>query len=358
MKKIGFYLGLAFLTSLLFINCSDNDADPVNEEVTSSYKEVLSNDAMVIIATYTDLANKATILKNAIYSLSIGDEVALQKAKDAWVAARAPWELSEAFLFGPVKQPEDIDAAIDSWPVDVAAINAVFASGIPITQSVIEANNETRGFHTLEYYLWGVSGNKTASQLTDREIEYLKAVALDLENKTAQLVNEWSPSGKNYYDKLVLANGAPYHSQQAALIELAEGMATIANEVGTEKIEEPLNGNGGNPFPEKEESRFSKNSLLDFADNIRSIQNIYLGNYGTTVQGKGLTHIIAPLNPTLDAQVKTKIIAAIQAIEAVPVSFTDAIYNNRAAVENAQAKVGELSQVFEKQLIPYMSNNL
>jgi uncharacterized iron-regulated protein len=361
MKKIGIYLGLVLLSFSLFTNCSDNDADESITDNTNLYKQVLANDATVIIATYTDLATKAAILRNAVYNLSIGDEAALQAAKDAWVAARAPWELSEAFLFGPVEQDSEngnIDDAIDSWPVDVTAINAIFASGIEITQGVIEANNDTRGFHTLEYYLWGINGDKTASQLTSREIEYLRAVALDLENKTAQLVNEWSPSGKNYYNVLVSANAAPYYSQEAALKELVEGMITIANEVGTEKIEESLNGNNGSAYPEKEESRFSKNSLLDFADNIRSIQNIYLGNYGTTVQGKGLTDIVAPLNPTLDALVRTKIIAAIQAIEAIPVSFTYAIYNNRPAVENAQAKVGELSEVLEKQLLPFMSNNL
>ncbi|MDR1876738.1 MAG: imelysin [Flavobacteriaceae bacterium] len=360
MKKTGFYLGLAFLSLTLFINCSDNDPDIATTEDNTLYKEVLTNEAAVITATYVDLAGKAAVLKDAIDALQIGNDAALQTAKEAWRAAREPWELSESFLFGPVKTPEDIDAAIDSWPVDVSEINAIFNSGIPITLDVISANEETRGFHTLEYYLWGIDGNKTASELTAREIEYLKVVALDLKNKTQYLANEWSPSGGNYSGQLINANvNNPYYrSQKDALKTLVAQMIVIADEVGTNKIEVPLNGNLGSAKPDEEESRFSKNSLLDFADNIRSIQNLYLGSYKSAVSGKGITHVIAPLNPELDDLVKAKIIAAIEAIEAIPVSFTDAIINNRSAVENAQEKVGELSEVLEKQLTTYISDNL
>ncbi|MDR3273696.1 MAG: imelysin [Flavobacteriaceae bacterium] len=354
MRKTFIYLGISLFASNLLINCSDNEVSVIDDN-SALYKEVLTNEANVITSTYVDLAQKAQALKTAVDALEIGDDAALQNAKDAWVAARKPWEQSEAFLFGPV-EIEGIDPAIDSWPVNVSAINTILNSGSSITQDVIETNNETRGFHTLEYYLWGNDGTKTASQLTAREIEYLKAVASDLSAKTDYLSNSWSPSGGNYSNTLISANNTTYPSQKSAIQELVEGMISIADEVASNKIAVPF-GNGGTPDPEQEESRFSKNSLLDFADNIRSIQNIYFGTYGT-VQGKGLTDIIAPLNSSLDATVKTKIAAAISAIEAVPISFTDAIYNNKDAVENAEDAVLDLQDTLEKQLIPFISNNL
>ncbi|MGQ3088153.1 MAG: imelysin family protein, partial [Flavobacterium sp.] len=70
------------------------------------------------------------------------------------------------------------------------------------------------------------------------------------------------------------------------------------------------------------------------------------GDFGGN-DGAGITDIIAHHNQTLDTEVKAKITAAINAIEAIPGTFSDAIYNNRPAVSNAQAKVAELQLLLE-----------
>ena len=248
---------------------------------------------------------------------------------------------------------------MDTWPVDVEAMNNILSSGQPITANVIASNPEARGFHLLEFLLWGENGTKTVAQITAREFEYLKAAAEDLQNNTQTLINGWSSSAGNYVAYFLTAgnaNNVKYPSQKAALEEFVHGIITIADEVANTKIQEPLNGpNGEGVSPQAEESRFSKNSLLDFADNIRSVQNVYLGDYNA-IDGKGLTDVVAARNPQLDATIKAKISEAITAIEAIPVSFTDAIYNNRPAVENAQEKVNELFNLLQTQLLPLINN--
>jgi len=341
--------------SQLFTNCSDNASDPLEPAVDLN-KEVLTNTSVeVITKTYFDLYTNATLLKTACQNLSIGDETKLLAVKNAWAATRAPWEKSEGFLYGPV-DTEGIDPAIDSWPVDVNAINNILNSSQAITSALLN-NNDARGFHTIEYLVWGLNGNKTASQLTPREIEYLLAAVQNLQTKTEQLYNGWAQTGGNFANNFIKAgqSGSIYSSQKSALEELAEGLVIIADEVANGKIEEPLNGNAGGAKPEAEESRFSNNSKLDFANNIRSIQNIYLGDYGT-IQGKGLTDLVASKNATLDATIKTKITEAINAIEAIPGNFTNAIFNNRTAVQNAQQKVVALKVILESQLQPLISN--
>jgi len=69
-----------------------------------------------------------------------------------------------------------------------------------------------------------------------------------------------------------------------------------------------------------------------------------------------LTDLVASKNATLDATIKAKISDAITAIEAIPGTFTDAIFNNRTAVQNAQQKVAELKVTLESQLQPLISN--
>ena len=66
------------------------------------------------------------------------------------------------------------------------------------------------------------------------------------------------------------------------------------------------------------------NSLVDFQDNMRSVQNAYLGSVpeaGTS--GKGLTAFVASVDPTLDARVKTEIQAAIDAHRRDPGALPD-----------------------------------
>jgi putative iron-regulated protein len=346
----------ASLFSLIFSSCSDNDAeeqDP-NQQL---YTEVLTDISTdVITETYASLYNNSVSLYTAIQNLSIGNEAELSAVKNAWMATREPWELSEGFLYGPV-DTQGIDPAIDSWPVDVNAINNILNSSNSITSTTLESNNEARGFHTIEYFVWGLNGDKTAAQLTARELEYLLATAQNLKEKTLQLYHGWLHTQGNFAANFISAgeNGSIYASQKDALSELAEGLVIIADEVANGKIEEPLNGNAGGAKPEAEESRFSNNSKLDFANNIRSIQNIYNGDYNG-IDGKGLTQVVSLTNVTLDTQIKTKISETISAIEAIPGTFTDAITNHRAAVQNAQTKVTELHTLLNNQLLPLISN--
>ncbi len=342
----------------LFSSCSDND--PITEENNDQkvlYTTVLTDiSGEVVTKTYIDLAANAATLHQKTQQLTIGDEAALEAAKEAWKNTRSPWEKSEGFLYGPV-ETNGIDPAIDSWPVDVNAINNTLGSGQPITSSVLESNNEARGFHTLEYFFWGLNGEKTAADLTDREIEYILAASQNLKEKTEQLADSWSPNGGDYASNFRNAgeSGSIYSSQETALLEMAEGMQGIADEVANAKIETPLNGNNGGPMPQSEESRFSNNSKLDFADNIRSIQNVYLGQYSGNV-GLGISAIVVQENAALDTEMKSAITDAITAIEAIPGTFTDAIQNNRTAVENAQNKVLDLSAIIQNKVLPLLSN--
>ncbi len=349
---------LSLFSTFLLFTCSDNND---NSSITpaTDYSDVLTNEAVnVITKTYENLNNEASALERAANNFTIGDENAFNQIKDAWRAARTPWEQSEGFLFGPVGEKQlNIDGKVDSWPVDVTAIDALLNSGTAITTAVLETNNNTRGFHTIEYFIWGLDGNKTADDLTVRDIEYLKAAATDLKTNMQALYDAWQPNEGNYQHHFINA-GQPntdYTSQKVALQEIVAGMVTIAEEVGGGKIETPLNGNGGNAAPEEEESRFSHNSKADFADNIRSIQNTYLGDYDDT-SNKGITDIVNSINPTLDTTIQTQITEAITAIETIPGTFTDAIINNRAAVQNAQQKVLTLQKTLQSDLVNLISN--
>ena len=79
----------------------------------------------------------------------------------AWLAARQPWETSEAFLFGPVAT-FGLDPNMDSWPLDQDAIVSIMNSqkwsdlewADGDDDAKVESAQNVRGFHTLEFLIF------------------------------------------------------------------------------------------------------------------------------------------------------------------------------------------------------------
>ena len=335
---------LAFATA-----CSDTESPPTDEfDATALLADVPTQ---VIFPTYVDLENRAEALNASVVALGAGvTQPNLEAARDAWRETRVPWEQSEGFLFGPV-DTEGIDPSIDSWPVNVADLDAVLASGDPLTKESIDALEGTlKGFHTIEYLLFGLGGDKTAAELTPRELEYLDAVTQSLVGAVGRLREAWDPAGDDFSATVATA-GEPgnsvYTSQSQAVQEIINGLIVICDEVGNGKISDPFDQQDRT----LEESQFSNNSNADFADNIRSVQNIYLGGYdGRT--GTGIQALVQSEDPALDDTIVAQIDDAITAIGAMTPTFGEAITSNQAAVEAARTAVGALRQTFESEVLP------
>jgi predicted lipoprotein len=339
-------------TFLLTTSCDKKEGP----SPTDDYSEILSNTGEnVILKTYETLAVSAAALQAATQALENDPtQVNLDAAKAAWVAARSPWEQSEGFLFGPVDQ-EGLDPSLDSWPVNVTDLNNVLSSSDQLTVNFLAQQDGTlKGFHTIEFLLWGEDSQKQVGDFTAREFEYLAAASGVLAADAQQLYDLWKPAGGNYITHILTAGESSqvYISQKAALEEMTNALVVIADEVGNGKINDP--------FAQQdlafEESRFSANSKADFADNIRSIKNIYTGTFSNFGNSKSLSEIIAAGNATTDSAVKDQIETAILAIESIPGTFSDAVFNNPAAVAAAQSKVRELQAILEEQVLPIISN--
>jgi len=119
---------------------------------------------VVVLPTYKDLKDANANLHTAVQNLAASPSNAnFEAAATAWMAARQPWEMSEAFLFGPVDEL-GLDPNMDSWPLDQDAIKNVLASGDfsgldwkgdfdEEDEGIAEAQS-IRGFHTLEFLLF------------------------------------------------------------------------------------------------------------------------------------------------------------------------------------------------------------
>ena len=256
-----------------------------------------------------------------------------------------PWEQSEGFLFGPVSA-QGWDPAMDSWPLNRDDLEAVLASDEVLDLEFVTNLPETqKGFHTIEYLLWGEDSLKTADQFDDRELEYLLALSEELVLITSDLATSWTEGvgGQAAYREVFTTAGedgnTAYPSLSSAAQEILVGMSGICDEVANGKIADPYDARD----PNLVESQYSFNSLFDFQDNMRSVLNAYTGDMpdGRDRRATGSTTGSRSATRMLDERFQAEIDAAIAALEAIPPPFRDAITDpaNDEAIEAAQQAI-------------------
>lgn len=343
---------------------SDSDADDISIEhdFSLTLKDFTNN---TVVATYADMKTKSATLYHYIQSFEVsGSQVDIDSACSAWRATRVPWEQSESFLFGPA-ETNSLDPLLDSWPLDKAQLDQVLASSQNITTDYVRngLGAVLRGFHTIEYLLFSEGKAKKASTITAREKSYLKAASEVLKDDCLRLWALWHGkegitgedaarldelginAGVGFASEFINSGnvGSRYLSQKDAIDEIIQGCIGIADEVANGKIADPFNTKDVLQV----ESWFSWNSLTDFVNNIKSIENAFYG--GTNEKNRSANNLAAmvkKLKPELEAQLASKISIAKQSILAIPAPFRNNL-DKAAPIEAAMAAVNDLIPVLE-----------
>ncbi len=138
----------------------------VNNGLSEDEMDLIVNQYVdvVVLPTYADLKERNTTLYNKCLEFNAApSNKGFQDLAQLWISARAPWETSEAFLFGPVDNL-GLDPNMDSWPLDQDQIVQILESGnfegLEWTGEYDEDNEDietaqtVRGFHTLEFLIF------------------------------------------------------------------------------------------------------------------------------------------------------------------------------------------------------------
>lgn len=338
-------LPIAALACLTACGSSDKQQPGFDFNADTLINNVVNN---VIVEGYITLDSRAQLLELAVSDLQ-SDPTAenLLLAQTAWKAAREPWEQGESHIFGPVDSLE-IDPHLDSWPLntnDLAAEVADAANGYTL-ENVLAANDEIQGFHAMEYLLFGDGINdntKAISQVTANELTYLLALTQAFAKYTNELATSWTVhhnlddlSSAAYKTFLLVPGNDVYGSQLAVLEELVDGLAGIVDEVGNGKIADPFAASINDADTSKVESQYSWNSLTDFSNNIRGVQNVYRGEFANNDDAQGIIDFVAAADLDLSNRVDAEIVAAILAIDAIA---GEQNLPFREAIKDAQARV-------------------
>lgn len=370
--------GALMMTSMTA--CSDSEGDTSDQETKEAILKAAVNPYVnkTVIPTYKAMADaaiemydKCVIMQEAFEESNLTIDM-IKAAGESWNTSRKYWELSEAFLFGAAAD-YNIDPHIDSWPLDKTAMDRMLNNPGQMAQMSPDyvANNlgyGLLGFHAVEYMLFQLENNETTSapraisKFTTQEMIYLTSVAGDLRNQCVRLEASWAglenvSSEKqeiladmeptfNYGSSMLNSGngGSRYKNYQDAAEDIIQGCIDIADEVGNTKIGRPVNGSSEED-KNYIESPYSLNSIVDFTDNIISIQNAY---QGSNAGDASISDYIKHIDPALDEEMRTAINNAITAIKKIPEPFA------KTATTNADAKAAvtivgtDLVKVLEK----------
>ena len=325
---------------------NNNAAAVTSSEVVNDFVQ------KIVLPQYQSLQDKATLLNNAVAALNATPNAAnLNAAQQAWRDTRSAWEQCEGFLVGPVED-DNYDPNMDTWPVDYLQLDSLISSNITLNTTTVQSLGQSlRGFHPLEFILWGQSGNATVDSINAKQKQYMVGLAQDILNTVTALNTSWRVSGGNFQAVVLTAGtgSTRYATRKDAMLAMAGGMADICDEVGGGKIAEPF----ATRDSLKTESPFSHNSMLDFINNIKGAQNVYLCSFdGST--GASLSSYVNANNLSLDNKIKTQFDAAIAALNSISGTFETAIFSERTQLQNAMDAINKLHATLDSDLKTYI----
>ena len=348
------------LLAVSLVGCINADLSENN----ISKADVIDTYANIALATFEDSLTEAEVLHQSIENLlTTPTESNLTHAKLAWLAARVPYQQSEAYRFGnPVV--DAWEGKVNAWPLDEGLIdyvdvsygtasddnslylaNVINSKQVNINGSMVNVSNITpdliantlheadevesnvaSGYHAIEFLLWGQDLNGTnagagARPATDYDLKncsnancdrrgaYLLAASTLLQADLRDIIKAWKLDGEARAD---LSNDA------AGISAMVIGMGSLSyGELAGERIKLGLMLND----PEEEHDCFSDNTHNSHYYDAKSIQNVYLGQYtrvdGSVISGQSLSDLVAMTSPQLDARMKSALTHTMDKMQAM-----------------------------------------
>lgn len=351
--------GIAMLAASTALFTSTAFAEVTAEAVTKTYADIA-------LAKFEDSLATAKKLDAAIDALvAEPSEANLTAAKEAWLAARVPYQQTEVYRFGNAIV-DDWEGRVNAWPLDEGLIdyvdasygaendeNALYAANVIANKSIaingetidastitpeflsstlqeageVEANVAT-GYHAIEFLLWGqdlngndagagarswtdyASGDDCTNGNCDRRGEYLAAASDLLVADLEEMVANWTTEGE--------ARATLTENPENALSVILTGMGSLSyGELAGERMKLGLLLGD----PEEEHDCFSDNTHNSHLYDAVGIQNVYNGSYtrvdGSKVEGPSISELVAAKDASVDAELKEKLSKTVSLMQAM-----------------------------------------
>jgi len=334
---------------------------PASADPGGDRKAVLVTYADIAQAVYSDSLVTARALQSAIDALvAEPGEPALNAARQAWLAARVPYQQSEAYRFGnPIV--DEWEGRVNAWPLDEGLIdyvggsygaasdeNPLYTANViangKVTQAgeTVDANpiigqtlrslqeiggveaNVATGYHAIEFLLWGqdlngtgpgagkrswtdyAKGSACTNGNCERRGQYLKVAAQLLVDDLDWMAGQWAGDGAA---RRKLTEGEP----AAGIAAMLTGLGSLSyGELAGERIKLGLMLHD----PEEEHDCFSDNTHNSHYYDIIGMRNVWTGSYtrldGSQVKGASLENLTARVDAAVARELTDKMAVTVE----------------------------------------------
>lgn len=289
------------LFSLLLVQCKKKSGDDdLNPDDSFDKAAMLSNYSdNIIIPAYTNF-------KQSIDSLDINTDAFVKNAsisnlealQSVFINAYIRFQAISTFEFGPA-DAELLRASVDIFPCDTTKINSKIAAGNFDLSSISDI--DVKGFPALDFLLFNSKQNKelilsrftTATNAVNAK-QYLHTLVSELKHKSDVINNGWSSAGGNYSSIFKNNLGNSVGSSLGLLVnQFNYNFENLKNA----RLGIPLGKKSlGVIYPTKVEAYYSAKSITLILEQIKSIEDVYLGRDAKGNDGLGLDDYLAALN--------------------------------------------------------------
>lgn len=362
MKKIL----ITFSAVCLFWACSKT------EEITDKFesfdrKSMLTNlGNNVIIPSFEAFYQKSDALDLAItaYASDVKNEQKLIAAQQAWVEMAKTWKLASVFKQGPIEDKfllSNIDYSSKGTYLNITLLEKTISEGVTFDNTFIEQKGATvKGIHVIEYMIFDKSKvnsnvvNMYAGVTGGKRISYLKALSINLKNQAKLVLDDWK---NGYVTRFINSDGRDINS---SLGVMSNKLIDLIYTVRDERIGVPIGRrNNGTPQPDFAEAILSENSIALTINELKGIENAFLGKNLSGTDGVGIDDLLDKLEAKsgeelLSKKIKNQFAAVYVKLNAISKPLPVAVVNNKAEVQAAYDEIKKLQVMMEVDMI----NNL
>lgn len=307
----------------------------------------------IILTAYEGLAEETALLQSSTEAfVTAKSEVTLEALKVQLKATRKTWQYCTPYNFGPAA---DLGLVfnLNIYPIDQLQVETNITSGSYDLTTL--ANNDTKGFQTLGYLLYG-KDKSTADIIASFDLnreKYLTDVVALIDETSQSVFNNW----KNSYLAAFTSAGANGVDAGSSVGQLVNTMnRDFERNTRDGKIGIPVGIRSlGTPFPEATEAFFADYSIELLETNIQGYEDLYTGK-----TGEGLDDFLMSISAvtrtqsSLDEDITTQFSKVKNAISLVNDPLIDAIANQKTQVETIFAEMQGLIILFKTDMASSM----
>lgn len=341
-------LSFGMLALVGISSCGEDGGATGNDFDQQPLLDNLANN--LIIPAYEDFSEVSSQLVTTIDALN--DDLSfenLETARTQLNATRLAWQACAFYQFGPA-ETNGLAALTNLFPVDINQIDRNIETGEYNLAQV--SNADARGLPAIEYLLYGngqADNEILQSMVVGNKLPYLLDVANLIATTAISTLSDWNSSSGDYV--------ATFTSEQALGVSAGSSIAQLLNGVIQYYERNIRDGKVGIPvgirslgeiIPENVEAYYAQNSLALLRESIIQLRGMYTGGTGVGFDDYLISlQAVSTNNEDLAAAIDDQFVQILAAIDQVNAPLSEAIINNKVAVEQIFAEMQGLATLMK-----------